>query len=188
MCIRDRNNRVALPVIDDQNMLLGIVTVDDILWIAHEEYTEDIQKMGGTQALDEPYLDVPVFKLYKKRVVWLILLFFGELLTIAAMSNFEHEIDKVVILALFVPLIISSGGNSGSQAATLIIQAMALGEVTVKDWWNVLRREIFSGIFLGLTLCLLSFSVVAMWNVVMPTFSSHPVLIGLVVGLSLIHI
>jgi magnesium transporter len=182
------NNRVALPVIDDQNMLLGIVTVDDILWIAHEEYTEDIQKMGGTQALDEPYLDVPVFKLYKKRVVWLILLFFGELLTIAAMSNFEHEIDKVVILALFVPLIISSGGNSGSQAATLIIQAMALGEVTVKDWWNVLRREIFSGIFLGLTLCLLSFSVVAMWNVVMPTFSSHPVLIGLVVGCSLIGV
>lgn len=182
------NNRVALPVIDDQNMLLGIVTVDDILWIAHEEYTEDIQKMGGTQALDEPYLDVPVFKLYKKRVVWLILLFFGELLTIAAMSNFEHEIDKVVILALFVPLIISSGGNSGSQAATLIIQAMALGEVTVKDWWNVLRREIFSGIFLGLTLCLLSFSVVAMWNVVMPNFSSHPVLIGLVVGCSLIGV
>ena len=182
------NNRVALPVIDDQNVLLGIVTVDDILWIAHEEYTEDIQKMGGTQALDEPYLDVPVFKLYKKRVVWLILLFFGELLTIAAMSNFEHEIDKVVILALFVPLIISSGGNSGSQAATLIIQAMALGEITIKDWWNVLRREIFSGVFLGLTLCILSFSVVAIWHVVLPNFSTQPMLIGLVVGCSLIGV
>ncbi len=182
------NNRVALPVIDDQNVLLGIVTVDDILWIAHEEYTEDIQKMGGTQALDEPYLDVPVFKLYKKRVVWLILLFFGELLTIAAMSNFEQEIDKVVILALFVPLIISSGGNSGSQAATLIIQAMALGEVTVKDWWNVLRREIFSGVFLGLTLCVLSFTVLAIWHLVLPDFSAQPILIGLVVGCSLIGV
>ncbi len=182
------NNRVALPVIDDQNVLLGIVTVDDILWIAHEEYTEDIQKMGGTQALDEPYLDVPVFKLYKKRVVWLILLFFGELLTIAAMSNFEQEIDKVVILALFVPLIISSGGNSGSQAATLIIQAMALGEVTIKDWWNVLRREIFSGVFLGLTLCVLSFIVLAIWHLVLPNFSTQPILIGLVVGCSLIGV
>lgn len=182
------NNRVALPVIDDQHVLLGIVTIDDILWIAHEEYSEDIQKMGGTQALDEPYLDVPVFELYKKRVVWLIVLFFGELLTIAAMSNFEHEIAKVVILATFIPLIISSGGNSGSQAATLIIQAMALGEVTIKDWWNVLKREIFSGIFLGTTLCLLSFSVILVWHLVMPSFSTHYVLIGLVVGCSLVGV
>lgn len=182
------NNRVALPVIDDQHVLLGIVTIDDILWIAHEEYSEDIQKMGGTQALDEPYLDVPVFELYKKRVVWLIVLFFGELLTIAAMSNFEHEIAKVVILATFIPLIISSGGNSGSQAATLIIQAMALGEVTIKDWWNVLKREIFSGIFLGTTLCLLSFSVILVWHLAMPSFSTHYVLIGLVVGCSLVGV
>jgi magnesium transporter len=182
------NNRVALPVVDDQNVLLGIVTIDDILWIAHEEYSEDIQKMGGTQALDEPYLDVPVFELYKKRVVWLIVLFFGELLTIAAMSNFEHEIAKVVILATFIPLIISSGGNSGSQAATLIIQAMALGEVTIKDWWNVMRREIFSGIFLGSTLCLLSFSVILAWHMMMPSFSEHYILIGLVVGCSLIGV
>ena len=182
------NNRVALPVIDDQQILLGIVTVDDILWIAHEEYTEDIHKIGGTQALDEPYLDVPVFKLYKKRVVWLIVLFFGELLTIAAMSNFEHEIAKVVILATFIPLIISSGGNSGSQAATLIIQAMALGEVTIKDWWDVMRREIFSGIFLGTTLCILSFSVILVWHFLMPSFSEHYILIGLVVGCSLIGV
>lgn len=182
------NNRVALPVIDDQNVLLGIVTIDDILWIAHEEYSEDIQKMGGTQALDEPYLDVPVFELYKKRVVWLIVLFFGELLTIAAMSGFEDQIAKVVILATFIPLIISSGGNSGSQAATLIIQAMALGEVTIKDWWNVLKREIFSGIFLGTTLCLLSFSVILVWHLVMPSFSTHYILIGLVVGCSLVGV
>jgi magnesium transporter len=181
------NNRVALPVVDDNNVLLGIVTVDDILWIANEEYTEDIHKIGGTQALDEPYLDVPVFQLYKKRVVWLIVLFFGELLTIFAMSNFERQIEKVVILATFIPLIISSGGNSGSQAATLIIQAMALGEVTIKDWWRVMRREIFSGIFLGTTLCLLSFSVIICWQLISGSLA-EPVLIGLVVGCSLIGV
>ncbi|RZK14625.1 MAG: magnesium transporter, partial [Pedobacter sp.] len=167
------NNRVALPVVDENNILLGIVTVDDILWIANEEYTEDIHKIGGSQALDEPYLDVPVFELYKKRVVWLIVLFFGELLTIAAMSNFENQIAQVVILATFIPLIISSGGNSGSQAATLIIQAMALGEVTVRDWWNVMRREIFSGILLGCTLCLLSFAVIGTWELFWPGFTDH---------------
>jgi magnesium transporter len=181
------NNRVALPVVDDNHVLLGIVTVDDILWIANEEYTEDIHKIGGTQALDEPYLDVPVFQLYKKRVVWLIVLFFGELLTIFAMSNFERQIEKVVILATFIPLIISSGGNSGSQAATLIIQAMALGEITIKDWWRVMRREIFSGIFLGLTLCLLSFSVIICWQFIGGSLA-EPVLIGLVVGCSLIGV
>lgn len=181
------NNRVALPVVDDNHVLLGIVTVDDILWIANEEYTEDIHKIGGTQALDEPYLDVPVFQLYKKRVVWLIVLFFGELLTIFAMSNFEQQIEKVVILATFIPLIISSGGNSGSQAATLIIQAMALGEITIKDWWRVMRREIFSGVFLGTTLCLLSFSVIICWQVFSGSLT-EPVLIGLVVGCSLIGV
>lgn len=181
------NNRVALPVVDDNNVLLGIVTVDDILWIANEEYTEDIHKIGGTQALDEPYLDVPVFQLYKKRVVWLIVLFFGELLTIFAMSNFERQIEKVVILATFIPLIISSGGNSGSQAATLIIQAMALGEITIKDWWRVMRREIFSGIFLGVTLCLLSFSVIICWQLISGSLA-EPVLIGLVVGCSLVGV
>lgn len=181
------NNRVALPVVDDSNVLLGIVTVDDILWIANEEYTEDIHKIGGTQALDEPYLDVPVFELYKKRVVWLIVLFFGELLTIFAMSNFEDQIKKVVMLATFVPLIISSGGNSGSQAATLIIQAMALGEITIRDWWRVMRREIFSGIFLGTTLCLLSFSVIICWQLITGSLN-EPVLIGLVVGCSLIGV
>ncbi|TDQ06962.1 magnesium transporter [Pedobacter metabolipauper] len=181
------NNRVALPVVDDNNVLLGIVTVDDILWIANEEYTEDIHKIGGTQALNEPYLDVPVFQLYKKRVVWLIVLFFGELLTIFAMSSFESQIEKVVILATFIPLIISSGGNSGSQAATLIIQAMALGEITIKDWWRVMRREIVSGIFLGSTLCLLSFSVIICWQLIGGSLD-QPVLIGLVVGCSLVGV
>lgn len=181
------NNRVALPVVDDNNILLGIVTVDDILWIANEEYAEDIHKIGGTQALDEPYLDVPVFELYQKRIVWLIVLFFGELLTIFAMSNFEDQIKKVVILATFIPLIISSGGNSGSQAATLIIQAMAMGEVTIKDWWRVMRREIVSGIFLGTTLCILSFCVILGWQLISGSLA-QPVLIGLVVGCSLIGV
>jgi magnesium transporter len=181
------NNRVALPVVDDNNVLLGIVTVDDILWIANEEYAEDIHKIGGTQALDEPYLDVPVFELYQKRIVWLIVLFFGELLTIFAMSNFEDQIKKVVILATFIPLIISSGGNSGSQAATLIIQAMAMGEVTIKDWWRVMRREIVSGIFLGTTLCILSFCVILAWQLISGSLA-QPVLIGLVVGCSLIGV
>ncbi|RZL15208.1 MAG: magnesium transporter [Pedobacter sp.] len=182
------NNRVALPVIDDNNVLLGIVTVDDILWIAHEEYTEDMHKIGGTSALNEPYLDVPVFQLYKKRIVWLIVLFFGELLTLTAMSSFEDQIKKVVILATFIPLIISSGGNSGSQAATLIIQAMALGEVSIKDWWRVMRREIFSGILLGTTLLILSFMVIAGWQFISPSFSVHYVRIGLVVGCSLLGV
>src|ERR1044072_107031 len=123
------NNRVALPVTDANNILLGIVTIDDMFWVANEEFSEDIQKIGGTEALDEPYLDMPFFKLIKKRVGWLIVLFVGEMLTATAMAYFEDEIAKAVVLALFVPLITSSGGNSGSQASTLIIQAMALGEI-----------------------------------------------------------
>jgi magnesium transporter len=149
------NNRTALPVVDAENILLGIVTVDDILWIANEEYTEDIQKIGGTEALDEPYLDINLFRLVKKRVGWLIILFLGEMLTATAMGYFGDE--KAVVLALFIPLIISSGGNSGSQASTLIIQAMALGEVTVADWWRVMRREILSGLMLGVTLGIIGF-------------------------------
>lgn len=179
------NNRVALPVVDDKNVLLGIVTIDDVLWVVEEEYTEDIQMIGGTEALDEPYLDVSLVELYKKRIVWLLLLFFGELLTITAMTNFQDQIAKVVILSTFIPLIISSGGNSGSQAATLIIQAMALGEVTVADWWRVMRREIFSGLFLGLTLSLMGFSVLYIWHFFSPTFGEHYFRIAAVVGFSL---
>ncbi|MCH5598162.1 magnesium transporter [Niabella ginsengisoli] len=123
------NNRVALPVVSESNKLLGIVTIDDILWVAEEEYSEDMQKMGGTQAFEEPYLDIPLLRLFKKRVPWLVILFLGEMLTATAMAFFEDEIARAVVLALFIPLIISSGGNSGSQASTLVIQAMAVGEV-----------------------------------------------------------
>jgi magnesium transporter len=182
------NNRTALPVTDDENILLGIVTVDDILWIANEEYTEDIQKIGGTEALDEPYLDINLFKLVKKRVGWLIILFLGEMLTATAMGYFQLEIEKAVVLALFIPLIISSGGNSGSQASTLIIQAMALGELTVEDWWRVMRREIVSGLMLGVTLGLIGFFRIAIWSEFSNIYGPHWLLVAGTVGVSLVGV
>jgi magnesium transporter len=188
MQVFQMNNRVALPVVDDKNILLGIVTIDDVLWVAEEEYTEDIQMIGGTEALDDSYLEVSIFHLYKRRIVWLIVLFFGELLTITAMSNFEDQIAKVVMLATFIPLIISSGGNSGSQAATLIIQAMALDEISVRDWWRIMRREIISGLTLGLTLCTISFVVITCWHWFSPAFGIHYLRIAAVVGFSLIGV
>ncbi len=183
------NNRVALPVVDENNILLGIVTIDDMLWVANEEFSEDMQKMGGTEALNEPYLDIPLFKLFRKRVGWLIVLFIGELLTATAMGHFEDEIAKALILALFVPLIISSGGNSGSQASTLIIQAMAVGEIYISDWWRVLKREIISGILLGTVLGLLGFFRVAIWHSIIPNvYGPHWAMIGATVGFSLIGV
>lgn len=182
------NNRTALPVTDSENILLGIVTVDDILWIANEEYTEDIQKIGGTEALDEPYLDINIFRLVKKRVGWLIILFIGEMFTATAMGFFENAIQQVVVLALFIPLIISSGGNSGSQASTLIIQAMALGEVTVNEWWLVMRREILSGLMLGVTLGLIGFLRIYAWTFFTDIYGPHWLLVALTVGFSLIGV
>lgn len=182
------NNRTALPVTDTDNILLGIVTVDDILWIANEEYTEDIQKIGGTEALDEPYLDINIFRLVKKRVSWLIVLFLGEMLTATAMGHFENAIQKAVVLALFVPLIISSGGNSGSQASTLIIQAMALGEVTVADWWRVMRREILSGLMLGGTLGIIGFMRIYVWTLFSNIYGPDWMLVGFIVGIALIGV
>jgi magnesium transporter len=182
------NNRDALPVISKSNKLLGIVTIDDVLWVANEEFSEDMQKMGGTEALDEPYIETPIFKLFQKRVVWLIILFFGELMTISAMQSYEEEIAKVVILATFIPLIISSGGNSGSQASTLIIQAMALGEITIADWWRIMKREILSGLLLGASLFILGFSVITIWHFFSDKFGEHFLRIGLTIGSSLIGI
>lgn len=182
------NNRVALPVVDDKNILLGIVTIDDVLWVANEEFTEDIQKIGGTEALDEPYLEIPIFKLFKKRVVWLIVLFLGEMLTATVMAYFEDELAKYVVLALFIPLIISSGGNTGSQASTLIIQAMALGEITLADWWRVMRREIISGFLLGTVLGLIGFMRVAFWNSIFHTYGDHGMMVAVTVGFSLLGV
>jgi magnesium transporter len=156
------NNRVAIPVVDDNDVLLGIVTIDDILWVTNEEFSEDMQKMGGTEALNEPYLDMSIFNLFKKRITWLVVLFLGEMLTATAMGYFEGEIAKVIVLTTFIPLILSSGGNTGSQASTLIIQAMSIGEITIEDWWKILKREIVSGLLLGLVLGVIGFFRVAL--------------------------
>lgn len=184
------NNRVALPVTDDAGILLGIVTVDDILWIANEEYTEDIQKIGGTEALDEPYLDINIFRLVRKRVGWLIILFLSEMLTSSAMQYFSDVIANVVALAFFIPLIMSSGGNSGSQASTLIIQAMALGEVTLADWWRVMRREILSGLMLGAILGVIGFLRIVGWSLFInhTIYGTHWLLVAFTIGFSLIGI
>ena len=182
-------NRVALPVVSQSNKLLGIVTIDDMFWVAEEEFSEDMQKMGGTEALEQPYLEIPLFKLFQKRIVWLIVLFLGEMLTATAMGYFQDEIAKAVVLALFVPLIISSGGNSGSQASTLIIQAMAVGEIKLADWWRVLRREILSGLMLGTALGLIGFLRVVLWSQIFPdVYGVHYIEIGFVVGISLIGV
>ncbi|MDX2047450.1 MAG: magnesium transporter [Chitinophagaceae bacterium] len=183
------NNRVALPVVDSNNILLGIVTIDDVLWVANEEFSEDMQKIGGTEALNEPYLEIPLLKLFKKRIVWLIVLFVGEMLTATAMGYYENEIEKAVVLALFIPLIISSGGNSGSQASTLIIQAMAVGEISLADWWRVMRREILSGLLLGSVLGLIGFLRVTGWSQFFPdVYGPHYMLVGAAVGISLVGV
>jgi magnesium transporter len=181
-------NRVALPVVSNSNQLLGIVTIDDILWVAEEEFSEDMQKIVGTEALEQPYLEVPLRKLYKKRIVWLLILFVGETLTIAAMSNFQETLEQVLVLSTFIPLIISSGGNSGSQAATLIIQAMALGEVEIKDWWRIARREIISGFLMGATLGIIGFFIVYGGYQIFGLFGEHFIRIGFAIGTAVIGV
>ncbi len=188
------NNRVALPVVDDNNILLGIVTIDDMLWVANEEFSEDMQKMGGTEALNEPYLDIPFFKLIQKRAGWLIVLFLSEMLTATAMAYFSDELSKALVLSIFVPLIMSSGGNSGSQASTLIIQAMAVGEVAIADWWRVMRREILSGFVLGSILGLIGFMRIIIWHQLMAhgifqdLYGPHWILIAFTISVSLIGV
>ncbi|MEO8765442.1 MAG: magnesium transporter [Ginsengibacter sp.] len=188
------NNRVALPVVDDYNVLLGIITIDDVLWVTNEEFSEDIQKIGGAEALDQPYLETPFFGLVKKRVGWLIILFLSEMLTATAMAYYNDELAKVIILTNFIPLIMSSGGNSGSQASTLIIQAMALGQVTVGDWWRVMRREILSGLVLGAILGTIGFMRISLWSLLMhhgvmtDIYGLHWFLIALTVSFSLVGV
>jgi len=178
----------ALPVTDTEGALIGIVTVDDIFDVAEEEATEDIQKMGGTEALDEPYMEIGIPTMVRKRATWLIVLFLSEMLTATAMGRFESEIAKAVVLSIFVPLVISSGGNSGSQASTLIIRAMALGEVTLKDWWRVMRREILSGLSLGGILGVIGFIRISTWALVFHSYGEHWFLLALTVGIALIGI
>ena len=180
-----QSNRNALPVTDFNGLLLGIITVDDVIDVMEEEDTEDIHKFGGTQALEEPYLNVSLNKLIRKRAGWLVLLFLGEMLTASAMSYFEDEISKAVVLVLFIPLIISSGGNSGSQAATLIVRAMALREVTLDLWWKVIKREIVSGFFLGLILGIIGFIRIAAWNAYTNIYGEQWLALAITVSVSL---
>jgi magnesium transporter len=181
-------DRAALPVVDSNNVLVGIVTSDDMLDVAEEEATEDIQKFGGMEAVDEPYMRIPLLTMVRKRAGWLVVLFLGEMLTASAMSYYEGEIAKAVVLALFLPMIISSGGNSGSQASMLIIRAMALGEVTLRDWFRVMRKEIVSGLLLGLVLGAIGFLRVAIWAQFTNIYGPHWFLVALTVGFALIGV
>jgi magnesium transporter len=181
-------DRSALPVTDSAGVLIGIVTIDDVLDIAEEEATEDIQKIGGSEALDEPYMQIAFGRLVRKRASWLIILFISEMLTATAMGFFEEEIARAVVLALFVPLIISSGGNSGSQAATLVIRAMALGEISLRDWWRVMRREILAGLSLGSILGVIGFFRITVWAFAFNAYGPYWYLVALTVGLALVGI
>lgn len=181
-------DRSALPVVDKDGFLLGVITVDDVLDVAEEMETSEIQRFGGLEALDYAYVKTPVLELVKKRAGWLVILFVGEMLTATAMGFFENEISKAVVLALFVPLIISSGGNSGSQAATLIIRAMALQEITLRDWWLVMRRELLSGLLLGAVLGSIGFMRIGLWSAFSAIYGPHWALVGLTVAFSLVGI
>jgi len=183
-----KHDRSALPVTDTDGVLVGIVTVDDVFDVAQEEATEDIQMLGGVAALEEPYLKISLAGVIRKRAFWLVVLFIGQLLTATAMGFFESEIASAVVLALFLPLIISSGGNSGSQAAALVTRAMALGEVTVRDWWIVAKRELAAGLVLGLLLGGLGFARVAVWGLVFGAYGDNWLLIGVTVALALIGV
>jgi magnesium transporter len=188
-------DRTALPVVDSSGVLVGIVTIDDMLDVAEKEATEDIQKLGGMEALDEPYNTISLFRMIRKRAGWLVLLFVSEMFTSNAMAHFEDEIAKAVVLALFVPLMISSGGNSGSQATTLVIRAMALGEVRLRDWWRVAGKEITAGALLGAILGAVGFIRIMAWQSLSTWFPhgffqhyEHPLLLGSTIFFALLGI
>jgi magnesium transporter len=181
-------DRSAIPVTVSAGMLIGIVTVDDVLDVAEAEATEDIQRVGGMEALDEPYMQIRFARMIQKRAGWLTALFLGEMLTATAMGFFQHEIEKAVVLALFVPLIISSGGNSGSQASTLVIRALALGEVGLADWWRVIRREFNAGLVLGGILGGIGFLRITVWSAFSTLYGEHWALVALTVGIALVGV
>jgi magnesium transporter len=183
-----RHHLIAMPVIDERGRMKGVVTADDIVEVVREEATEDIQKIGGTAVLGAPYLQVGILGMIRRRAGWLSALFLGEMLTATAMGYFENEIAKAVVLALFVPLVISSGGNSGSQATTLVIRAMALGELRLRDWWRVIRREFFSGLGLGTILGSIGVIRILTWQGLFHTYGSHVAVVAFTVGLSLVGV
>ncbi|MEA2604590.1 MAG: magnesium transporter [Acidobacteriota bacterium] len=183
-----RHDLVAIPVLDAEERMKGIVTFDDIVDVVEEEATEDIQKMGGSEALDAPYLQVGLGQMIRKRAGWLSALFIGEMLTATAMGYYEKEIARAAVLAVFIPLIISSGGNSGSQATTLIIRALALSEVRLRDWFRVFRRELFSGLGLGAILGALGFLRIFVWHELFGSYGAHGLMIGFTVAMSLLGV
>ena len=183
-----RYNVLALPVVDVQGRMKGIVTVDDVIDVVDSEATEDIQKFGGLEALEAPYLRTPFLTMVQKRAGWLSLLFIGEMLTATAMGHFEAEIARAVVLALFVPLIISSGGNSGSQASTLVIRAMALGQVRLRDWWRIVYRELLAGLSLGVILAAIGLVRILVWQHLFQSYGQHYVLVAATVSLSLVGV
>ncbi|OGR90081.1 MAG: magnesium transporter [Elusimicrobia bacterium RIFCSPLOWO2_01_FULL_59_12] len=178
----------SAPVVDPDDRLIGVLTLDQILQVVQEEATEDIQKLGAVEALDEPYFDIRFSKMIRKRGAWLGVLFLGELLTASVMGFFEKEIAQALVLVLFIPLIISSGGNSGSQAATLVVRALALREVTLKDWWRVVQREFLSGLALGGILGGVGFLRIYLWSQFSPVYGPHYLLVAVTVGLTLVLI
>ena len=183
-----REDRTALPVTDTSGVLIGIVTVDDALDVAEAVATREFQLFGGSEALDEPYLQISLAGMIRKRAGWLVVLFLGEMLTATAMGFFEKEIAKAVVLALFVPLIISSGGNSGSQASTLVIRALAVGELKLLDVWRVVRREVFAGLALGAILGTIGFLRISIWSLFSTIYGPHWLLVAITVSLSLVGI
>lgn len=183
-----QTNLMAVPVVDADGVMRGIVTVDDIVDVVNEEASEDIQKLGGMEALTVPYMATPFVEMIRKRGGWLAVLFVGEMLTASAMAIYESEIQRAVVLALFVPLIISSGGNSGSQAATLVIRAMALGEIQLADAWPVLRREIAAGLVLGALLAAIGLVRISLWEMLFGTYGDHWKLVAATVAISLVGV
>jgi len=187
--IISKYNLLALPVLDERGHVLGIVTVDDVIDTMVQELTDDVQKFGGVEALDQPYMEIPFLSMVRKRAGWLCALFLGEMLTATAMGHFENEIAKAVVLALFVPLIISSGGNSGSQATSLVIRAMALHEVRLRDWWRVAARELPSGLTLGVILGFIGICRILLWQAIgWYDYGTHYPLVALTVGVALIGV
>lgn len=184
----EKYDRVALPVTDSQGVLVGIITVDDVLDAAEEEATEDIQRIGGMEALEAPYLDIGIAGMLRKRVGWLTVLFVGQMFTATAMAHYQDAITQAVFLSAFVPLIISSGGNSGSQATSLIIRALAVRDVEIKDWWKVAVREAASGVALGVFLGLLGLLRILMWPQAALVYGPHYPWVGLAVGLSVVGV
>jgi magnesium transporter len=178
----------AVPVVDDNHHMLGVITAADLIHVLREEETKGLQKLGGMEALDGPYLETGFLAMIRKRAGWLVILFLGEMLTATAMNHFEEEIERAVVLSLFIPLLISSGGNSGSQATSLIIRALALREVRLRDWWRVISREVASGAMLGSILGVIGFIRILVWQALWHTYGEHYLLIALTILFSLLGV